>query len=160
MYVCISFWGSRVTFLTKNAFMERDPRVIQKSTREPPTPRGSGVTAPSSFTFQWKVHGRVDPKTRFLAIFGTFQLWCIFEGGSQGHPKTHAGPPSELWYPRYGCPKFQFHWKTWGISKQKSQFPQFLICRPLKAQIDLRGHLIGLFLCSGFTRMCLNPDTF
>ena len=75
--VC-AYKGSRVTFFKENAFMERDSRGIQKSTSELPTPRGTRVMAASSFTFQWKVHGRADQKLRFPAIFGTFPILMYF----------------------------------------------------------------------------------
>ena len=68
---------------------------------------------------------------RFLALF---HFWCIFEGETQGHPKTQGEPTKQLWYLRYGRRKFQFHWKTWGRAEQKNRnFLKFRFSDPLKA---------------------------
>ena len=64
------FLGVPGHFFTENAFMERDARGIQKPTWKLPTPRGTRVMAPSSFSFQWKEHGKADRDfPRFLALF-------------------------------------------------------------------------------------------
>ena len=68
------FLGVPGHFFNENAFMERDPRGIQKPTLELPTLRGTRDMAPSSFSFQWKVHGRADQKMRFPAILVLFQF--------------------------------------------------------------------------------------
>ena len=111
-------------FFTENAFVERDPRGNQKATWEHPTPWGTRVMAARSFNFNGKPKGRPTKNCDFPRFLALFQFWCIFEGGTQGHPKTQGGPPKQLWHSRYGRRKFQFHWKTWGRAKQKLQFSQ------------------------------------
>ena len=69
MYI---FLGVPGHFFTENAFIERDPRGIQKYTWEPPTPWGTRVMAARSFNFNtnptgWPTKNRDFP--RFLALF-------------------------------------------------------------------------------------------
>ena len=76
--------------------------------------------AASSFSFQWKVHGRADQKNAISRNFWHFSSFDVFfERGTQGHPKTQAGPPKQLWYLRYGRRKFKFHWKNMREGRTK-----------------------------------------
>ena len=67
-----AYMGSRVTFSLKMLLLRGIQWGIQKSTLEPPTPRGTRVMAARSFNFNGKPKGRPTQNRdvpRFLALF-------------------------------------------------------------------------------------------
>ena len=131
-------------FLTKDAFIERDPRGIQKSTREPTTPRGSRVTAPSSFNFQWKAHGRADQKKcdfpRFLALF---QFDVFLKGDPMGIQKPKWDLPKSCGTRDMAAGSFNFIGKHKGYPNKKCAFLNYWFSDPWEAQILPMGPCKG-----------------
>ena len=87
-WLYIYFLGVPGHLFTENAFMERDPRGIQKPTWEPPTLWGTRVMAARSFNFNEKPKGIAISRD----FWHFFNFDVFFEGVTQGHQKTQAGP--------------------------------------------------------------------
>ena len=138
-------------------FLKRDSRGIQNPISELPTPRGTSVMATPVSVFNGKsMRGSTKNRDfpRFLALF---QFWCIFEGGTQRHPKTHGDLPTRCGTWDMAAWSFNFIGKHEGGPNKNRNFLNFRFSDPLKAQNSpqrgpcTHGHLIGPFLSSGFT---------
>ena len=130
MCIYVSFGGSRVTY-NQNAFIERYPRGIQKSTQEPPTPRGSGVMAASSFTFQRKVNGEGRPKNAISRDFWLFSNFDVFlKGVPRGIQKSKRDLPTSRGTRDMAAQSFHFIGKHEAGPAKKCNFLNYWFSEP------------------------------